>query len=148
MAEHLHEHGHEHHAHDHHGHEHAHEKTVQAGCATLELSSHMHEQAATVSATVHVAEGHTMPFTRVVEAMGAIAERAEGAGGIVGHIKGYAETASGFAHASCTDASLGANVEGDPGLLLDSAAKAQLVAIVMLIDVPDLERIVVEALAQ
>ena len=106
----------------------------------------MHEQAATVSATLALAQGTTFPFGRLSGALQAIAEQSEAQGGIVGHIKAYAETDKGFAHASCTDAALGTTSEGGDGFVLDSAAKIQLVAIVMLIDLHALEHIVADSL--
>lgn len=147
-----HEHGHEHeHEHGHdgdHGHEHghSHESVLELDFATVELSSHMHDQAATVSATIKLNEGATGKFEQLTSALQAIAERAEASGGIVGHIKGYAETGEGFAHASCTDAALGVTTQGDPALALDSSSQIQLVAIVMLVDLHDLQHIVADAL--
>lgn len=135
------------HAHDH-GHEHGHEKTLELEFATVELSSHAHEQATAVSATININEGREICFARIVEAMQAIAVDAEAAGGIVGHIKGYAETSQGFAHASCTGAGLGIDVEGRPKLALSAESQVQIVAIVMLVDLEKLTCIVSSALGK
>ena len=145
----AHDHGHDHehsHAHDH-SHGHTHERTLNLGYATAELSSHMHDQASTVSVTIKLNEGSAIEFSGIPSALQVVAERAEAAGGIIGHIKGYAETTSGFAHASCTDASQGVATQGELDLVIDVASNAQIVAIVMLIDLHELENIVIEALS-
>lgn len=151
MGEHIHEREHEHeheheHGHEHHDHSHSHESTVELSYATAELSSHMHDQAATVSATIKLKENAAIQFSQLASALQTIAEQADVAGGIVGHIKGYAEAGEGFVHASCTDAAQGVALQGNSDLILDANSKIQLVAIVMLLDLHDLQHIVVAAL--
>ena len=154
MAEHTHGHDHEHehehhghgHDHEHHGHSHSHETTLQLSYATVDLAAHMHDQAATVSATIKLDEGATMQFSQLASAMQTIADRSEEASGIVGHIKGYAGVGESFVHASCTDAAQGVTTQGDSSLALDADSTIQLVAIVMLLDLHDLQSIVTTAL--
>ena len=107
----------------------------------------MHEQAATVSATVNLADGCTAQFSQVADALRQIAAQSEAAGGIVGHVKAFAETPQGLSHASCTDALQGVATGGDSDMALDSDSRIQLVAIVMLIELDELERIVIDALS-
>lgn len=139
-----HDHGHEH---DHeHAHEHAHEHTVELGWAGVTLESHVHDQASTVSATIHAQSDSGKSFEALVGALQTVAQRVESAGAIVGHIKAYARSSESFAHASVTDAQHSPACEGDVDLLLSSDVQSQLVAIVLLINLDELEHIVVEAL--
>jgi len=147
---HDHEHEHEHvgehdHGHDHH-HDHARERVLELSWGTATLESHVHEQAATVSATISVQPGSAVTFDTLVKALQAVAQHVESAGGIVGHIKAYAKAGDSFAHASTTDARHAPSCEGDASLPLSPEAQCQLVAIALLIDLEQLEQIVVDAL--
>ena len=75
-----------------------------------------------------------------------MAKQVESAGGIVGHIKGYARIGDPFVHASATDAQHAPAPEGDTSIPLDVDTQAQLAAIALLIDLDDLEQLVVSAL--
>ena len=152
--DHGHDHEHQHHDHDHghghhhHGHEHTHEREVQLGWGTAALESHVHDQASTVSATIHVQPGSGVTFETLVEALQGIAQQVESAGAIVGHIKAYARAGELFAHASATDAQHAPACEGDASLLLEPDTQCQLVAIALLIELDELERIVVSQLTK
>ena len=141
---HEHEHGHEHH----HDHGHIHERAVELGWGAAALESHVHDQAATVSATIHVQSDSDVTFEVLVEALQGVAQQVESAGAIVGHIKAYARAGDAFAHASATDAQHAPACEGDAGMLLDSDTQCQLVAIALLIELDELERIVVSQLTK
>lgn len=141
---HDHDHGHEHHHHDH---EAAREREVDLGWASAILESHLHDQAATVSATVRAQAEADKSFEALVAALKLIAQRVESAGGIVGHIKAYARAGESFAHASVTDAQLAPACEGDVNLVLGPDVQCQLVAIALLVDLDVLEEIVLEYLA-
>ena len=146
--EHAHEHddGHDHH--HHHDHEHTHEREVEIGWGTATLESHVHDQASTVSATIHAQSGSGVTFETLVEALQGVAQQVESAGALVGHIKAYARMGDSFAHASATDAQHAPACEGDTDLLLDSDTQCQLVAIALLIELDDLEQIVVSQLTK
>jgi len=150
--DHDHEHGHDHHhhehgdGHDHHHHEHTQEREIEIGWGTATLESHVHDQASTVSATIHAQSGSGVTFETLVEALQGVAQQVESAGAIVGHIKAYARMGDSFAHASATDAQHAPACEGDTGMLLDSDTQCQLVAIALLIELDELERIVVSQL--
>ena len=83
---HDHEH-HEHHEHDHHGHDHHHhhhhdhgdarERTVELAWGEAALESHTHDQASTVSATIHAQASAGKTFEALVDAMQAIAQARE-----------------------------------------------------------------------
>lgn len=138
-----HEHGHQHdHVHHHGGFE-----AVELEWGRVELEAHVHDQATTVSMNVLPQEGCTITFSDLIGAMQSIAEAAEGAGGIVGHIKGLARQGSQYAHASVTSVGLAPTVEGDSSLPFGSGAAIQLVAIVLLIGQEDLLAICKSALA-
>lgn len=141
--EHSHDHGHEHHHHDH---EHTHEREIEIGWGTATLESHVHDQASTVSATIHAQLASGVTFETLVEALQDVAQQVESAGAIVGHIKAYARSGESFAHASATDAQHAPACEGDTNLLLDSDVQCQLVAIALLIELDELEQIVVSQL--
>lgn len=153
--EHVHEHDHDHgpdctcgchdHDHDHH-HEHTHEREVELGWGTATLESHVHDQAATVSATIHAQSESSVTFDTLIMALQDIAQRVESEGAIVGHIKAYARSGESFAHASATDAQHAPACDGDSQLPLASDVQCQLVAIALLIDLPELEQIVLSAL--
>lgn len=135
------------HDHDHHHHhEHARDRVIDLGWASVTLESHVHEQASTVSATICARADSAKCFDALVAALQAMAREAESAGGIIGHIKGYARDGESFVRASITDAQHAPICEGDAQLPLGSGAQVQLVAIVMLIDLDELERIVAGAL--
>lgn len=102
------------------------------------MEAHTHEQAATVSLDIHPKEGSLRSFSDLVSAMQTIADAAEQAGGIVGHIKAFAKKGGVFARASVTAADLPPTYDGDRSLALDALADIQLVAIVLLIDQSDL----------
>ena len=145
---HDHDHGHDHghnHGHEHH-HDHTPERQVQLGWGAATLESHVHDQAATVSATICALPGSATTFEALVEALGSVAKRVESAGGIVGHIKAYARTGESFVHASATDAQHAPSCEGDARMPLKPETHCQLVAIALLIDLEQLEQIVVDAL--
>lgn len=146
----CHDHGHEHgHANESgHGHSHAHaqERIVDFVWAEAALESHVHDQAATVSTTLHVRQDAGKAFGALVESLQSIAKQVESAGGIVGHIKAYARAGESFAHASATDAQHAPACEGDARLPLGPDVQCQLVAIALLIDLEQLERIVISAL--
>ena len=144
---HEHSHAHDHgHAHHHHDHDHTHEQEIEIGWGTANLESHVHDQASTVSATIHAQSGSSVTFETLVEALQGVAQQVESAGAIVGHIKAYARSGESFAHASATDAQHVPACEGDIDLLLDSDVQCQLVAIALLIELDELERIVVNQL--
>ena len=148
--EHEHEHGHEHHhEHGHHHHDHgtAHEREVDFSWASVVLESHVHDQAATVSATVRAKAEAGKTFGALVAAQKLIAQHVESTGGIVGHIKAYVRAGESFAHASVTDAQHAPACEGDAGLVLGPDVQCQLVAIALLVDLDVLEEIVLESLA-
>lgn len=148
--EHEHEHAHEPvrgQGHDHHHHDH-HEETVETPWGTVRLEAHTHEQAATVSMALCPAAGKAMAFGSVVELMRQVAERAEAAGGIVGHVKAFARQGDAFAHASVTAAYLEPAVEGDASLGYGERADIQLVAIVLLVSQDELVSICREALIE
>ena len=146
----CHDHNHEHaHAHDHdhgHHHDHAAEREVECRWGTAVLESHVHDQAATVSATIYAQSGPAATFEVLVEALKSVAQHVESAGGIVGHIKAYARAGDSFVHASATDAQHEPSCEGDASLPLGPEVHCQLVAIALLIDLEQLEQIVVDAL--
>ena len=144
---HDHDHDHDHdHEHHHHDHEHAHEREIEIGWGTATLESHVHDQASTVSATIHAQSDLGVTFETLVEALRGVAQEVEFAGAIVGHIKAYARSGESFAHASATDAQHAPACEGDVGMLLSSDTQCQLVAIALLIELDELERIVVSQL--
>ena len=149
--EHEHEHEHEHHEHHHRDHEHhehhAHQETVELEWGRLEFEAHVHDQAATVSLTAHPKEGCAIAFSDLVRIMESIARAAEEAGGIVGHIKAFAQQDGESAHASVTSADLASTVEGSSSLSFGAGATVQLVAIVLLIDQADLLAICKKELA-
>ena len=146
--EHEHNHGHHHdHEHEHsHDHHHEHENALQLTWADITLSSHTHDQASVVSAAIKVREEGNTTFEALIGALRSIAVAAEAAGGIVGHIKGFARTGEAFVHASCTDANQPPQFEGDAAFALGPESQVELVAIVMLIELEELEHIVEEAL--
>ena len=159
--DHEHHEHHEHHNHDHHGHDHEHdhthhhhrhdhgdarERTVELAWGEAALESHTHEQASTVSATIHAQASAGKTFETLVDALQAIAQQVEAAGGIVGHIKAYARAGESFVHASSTDAQHEPACEGDACTALTPDVQCQLVAIALLIDLDQLEEIVVAAL--
>ena len=141
--EHEHEHDHDHdHGHHHHDHEHAHEREIELGWGAATLESHVHDQASTVSATIHANADSSMTFEALVEALQGVAQQVESAGAIVGHIKAYARSGDSFAHASATDAQHAPACEGDFQLPLTPEVQCQLVAIALLIELDELEQIV------
>ncbi len=146
--EHAHEHGGGHDHHHHHDHERTHEREIEIGWGTATLESHVHDQASTVSATIHAQSGSGVTFETLVEALQGVAQQVESAGAIVGHIKAYARMGDSFAHASATDAQHAPACEGDVGMLLSSDTQCQLVAIALLIGLDELERIVVSQLTK
>ena len=107
----------------------------------------MHDQAATVSATVCARPEAGKTFDVLVGALQIVAQRVESAGGIVGHIKAYARSGEAFAHASVTDAQHAPASEGETALALDPNVQCQLVAIALLVDLDSLEEAVFDALA-
>ena len=117
---------------------------VELEWGTADLESHVHDQAATVSATIHANPDAGKAFQALVDALRDIACKVEAAGGIVGHIKAYARTEDSFAHASVTDAQHAPACEGDLQLPLGLDVQCQLVAIALLIDLEQLERIVTD----
>lgn len=145
---HDHKHHHDHdHAHNHgHHHEGAHERTVGLAWADVTLESHVHEQASTVSATIRAHVGSGKTFGALVGALQSIALQVESCGAIVGHIKAYARVGEEFAHASATDAQHEPACDGNIELALGPDVQCQFVAIALLIDLAELERIVVGAL--
>ena len=146
---HDHSHGHEHgHGHEHHHHDHAdvYERSVELEWGTAALESHVHDQASTVSATINARAETGKTFETLVQAMRDIARQAELSGGIIGHIKAYARAADSFAHASATDAQHAPSCEGDVQMPLSPGVQCQIVAIVLLIDLDQLERMVVDVL--
>ena len=143
---HDHENGHGHH-HDH-EHGHAHEREIEIGWGTAVLESHVHDQAATVSATIHANADSGMTFEALVEALQGVAQQVESAGAIVGHIKAYARSGDSFAHASATDAQHAPACEGDLQLPLTPEVQCQLVAIALLIELEELEQIVTSQIAK
>jgi len=135
------------HAHEHgHRHEHARKRSINLGWVNIELESHMHDQASTVSATLCAQADSGRTFEALVGALRTVAHASELAGGIVGHVKGYARAGESFVHASVTDAQHAPACEGDAQLPLNLDTQIQLVAIVLLIDQSELECIVVKAL--
>jgi len=144
----CHDHDHEHaHDHDHgHHHDHAAGREVECRWGTAVLESHVHDQAATVSATIRAQSGSAATFEVLVEGLRSVAQHVESAGGIVGHIKAYARADGSFVHASATDAQHEPSCEGDASLPLGPEVCCQLVAIALLIDLGQLEQIVVDAL--
>ena len=102
------------------------------------LEAHMHEQAATVSIAICPDEGETLAFQTLVEAMCAIAVQAEALGGVVGHIKAFAQEGDAFAHASVTAADLAPDSAGSTSASFGAEADIQLVAIVLLVCQNDL----------
>ena len=146
--EHAHEHGDGHDHHHHHDHEHTHEREIEIGWGTATLESHVHDQASTVSATIHAQSASGVTFETLVKALQGVAQQVESAGAIVGHIKAYARMGDSFAHASATDAQHAPACEGDVGMLLSSDTQCQLVAIALLIELDDLEQIVVSQLTK
>lgn len=126
--------------HEHHHHEHvpSHKEAFAVEGASVSLEAHMHEEAATVSLGIKPVEGEGFAFTRIIDAMTAIAEQAESQGGIVGHIKGSAREGAAFAHASVTASDLPCESEGDVEAAFGSDATIQIVAIVLLIEQQDL----------
>ena len=149
-CEHEHEHAHEPargqgHDHAHHHHDH-HEETLEISWGSVRLEAHTHEQAATVSMVLCPAAGKAVVFGDVVQLMRQVADRAEAAGGIVGHVKALARQGDAFAHASVTAAYLEPAVEGDASLKYGEQADIQLVAIVLLVSQDKLVRICKETL--
>ena len=144
---HNHEQDHGHHDHNHYHHHHSHADTIERAWACVDFEAHTHEQAATVSMSVHPNAGCERTFSNVVEIMQIIACAAEEAGGIVGHIKAFAKQDETTAHASVTAADLSPTCEGDQSLALDGTTDIQLVAIVLLIGEEDLLAICKDALA-
>ncbi len=129
-----HEHEHEH-AHDHgHDHEHNHRESFQIACGEAFIEAHMHDQAATVSMAVCPDPSQTVRFDELVSCMQTVADQAEAAGGIIGHIKAFAKQGDAFAHASITSADIDPACEGDLTIALGEEADIQLVAIVLLIE--------------
>ena len=117
-----------------HEHEHSHhEELFEAPWGTAQIETHTHEQAATVSMALHPAEGEAIAFAGVVTVMRQIAEEAESAGGVVGHVKAFARQGDAFAHASVTAAYLGPEIGGDSSSEFGEEADIQLVAIVLLL---------------
>ena len=129
-----------------HGHHHGHTENAELAWARVELEAHTHEQAATVSMGIHPKEGSPVVFSNLVDAMREIAQAAERAGGIVGHIKAFAKWDGSFARASVTAADLPPTCEGDLSLALGTATEVQLVAIILLIDETDLLSLCEESL--
>ena len=125
-----HEHGHEHG----HGHEHNHRESFQIACGEAFIEAHMHDQAATVSMAVCPDPSQTVRFDELVSCMQTVADQAEAAGGIIGHIKAFAKQGDAFAHASITSADIDPACEGDLTIALGEEADIQLVAIVLLIE--------------
>ena len=131
-----------------HEHEHNHVEVIEQEWGTIELEAHTHEQAATVSMSIHPKDRCSMAFSDLVNVMQSIAQIAESSGGIVGHIKGFARQDDKYVHVSVTTADLEPTVEGDSSFSFGAAATIQLVAIVLLVDQADLLDICKEALAQ
>ena len=115
-------------------HEHNHRESFRIACGEVFLEAHLHDQAATVSMAICPDEGSTLAFALLVDAMRAIAARAEALGGIVGHIKGFAREGDVFAHASVTAADQQPTCEGDVEAAFGEGADIQLVAIVLLVE--------------
>ena len=129
MGEHNHEHqhGHEHH--------HVHLRGSFRGLGgEVKVEVTQHEQAAVASMLLQVEPGGSVAFSTVVAYLQALAERAEAAGGIVGHIKAFAREGELFANASVTSTDA---TEVDPAVLpfeFGSGADIQLVAIVLCLE--------------
>lgn len=142
-------HDHEHvHGHDHdHDHGHEHQATIfETAWGVAQLEAHTHEQAATVSITVHTNAGDTLAFSDIVSLMQQLAEKAEAEGGIIGHIKAFARQGDSFVHASVTAADIAPALEGDTVQCFGEDADIQIVAIVLLVDQDLLVRICEELL--
>ena len=116
--------------------------------ANVEIEAHVHEQAATVSATFMVNEGRALPFGVLIDAMQSIAEKAETAGAIVGHIKAFGRSGDAFAHGSVTAAGFAPTCEGDVSADFTDGSDVQLVAIVMLIELDELVEIMRSCIAE
>ena len=146
--EHGHASGHDHHDHHDHDHEHAdvRKRSVSLGWADVDLESHVHDQASTVSATIHARSDSGRSFGDIVEALQVVAQKVEEQGAIVGHIKAYARTADSFSHASTTDAQRMPSSEGDLQMALGPDVQCQLVVIALLVDLDVLEQIAIAAL--
>ena len=129
--------------HEHHGHRES--FAVPDGEAFLVASAH--DQAATVSMTLCPGAGERIPFGELTKKMEAVARVAEGAGGIVGHIKGFAREGEAYAHASVTEAGRAAQCGGDLSASFGEDADIQLVFIVLLIGCDDLAAICKAAFA-
>ena len=130
--------------HEHHGH-HGHRESFAIPGGEAFLVAGAHDQAATVSMTLCPDAGERIPFGKIVEKMEAVARIAEDAGGIVGHIKGFAREDEAYAHASVTEAGRAAECEGDLSASFGENADIQLVFIVLLIGCDDLAAICKEA---
>ena len=108
----------------------------------------MHDQAATVSASICPDEGKELAFGALVSALRFMAARAEEAGGIVGHVKAFAKEGASFAHASVVAADAEPTLEGDPSLSFGEEADIQLVCIVLLVGQEELVSICRRALRE
>ena len=142
-ANHAHGHSHEHDHEQHHGYR----ETVETNWGRIEMEAHVHDDAATVSMDAHPKEGCAVTISSLVDSMQRIAQAAEGTGGIVGHIKCFAQQGAESAHASVTAADLAPTVEGDDSLSFGSMSTIQLVAIILLISQDDLLAICKDAIA-
>ncbi|MBQ9003239.1 MAG: hypothetical protein IJ087_15425 [Eggerthellaceae bacterium] len=139
----CHDHDHEHR----HDHDHATHDAFETDAASISLEAHTHEQAATVSLDIHPKTGNAIAFSSLVDSMKTIADEAETAGGVVGHIKAYARDGVSFAHASVTAPDLPPVCEGNVQASFGADATIQLVSIVLLVDLDDLAAICRKAIA-
>lgn len=129
---------------DAHPHDHVPARTWSQDCdwAHLHFEGHEHDQASVITVTVKLLAGQEVPFSKLVAVAQQAARDVEAAGGIVGHIKGFAREGDTYAHVSITDSALPATESGDVAASFTEHAEIQFVLIAMLVTLNDLRGVI------